>query len=98
MATGIVSIALQLAGYRAGSAVLLTVTAVGFAGLAAASAARLAVFPGVVRDDLRDPAVAFAGFGFVIAADVTGAGFGLDGHPVATLGLGALALAGWLAL
>jgi tellurite resistance protein TehA-like permease len=97
MATGILSTAFQLAGFRAVSAVL-TVTAVGFAGLAAASAARLAVFPGVVREDLRDPAVAFAGFAFVVAADVTGADFGLDGHPVATLGLGALALAGWLAL
>ncbi|HEX6856870.1 MAG TPA: tellurite resistance/C4-dicarboxylate transporter family protein [Streptosporangiaceae bacterium] len=98
MATGIVSIALRLAGYRAVSAVLLTAAAVGFAALAAASAVRLAVFPGVVRDDLRDPAVAFAGFAFVAAADVTGAGLGLNGHPMATLGLGVLALAGWLAL
>ena len=55
MATGIVSTALQLAGYRAASAVLLTAAAVGFAGLAAASAVRLAVFPGVVGADLRDP-------------------------------------------
>ena len=98
VATGIVSIALQLAGFRVVSAVLLIVAALGFAGLAAASAVRLAVFPGVVGDDLRDPARAFACFAFVAAADVTGAGLGLDGQPVATLGLGALALAGWLAL
>jgi tellurite resistance protein TehA-like permease len=98
MATGIVSTAFQLAGFRVVSAVLLIVAALGFAGLAAASAVRLAVFPGVVGDDLRDPARAFAGFAFVVAADVTGTGLGLDGHPVATLGLGALALAGWLAL
>ena len=98
MATAIVSTALQLAGFRLVSTLLLTIAALGFAGLAAASAVRMAVFPRVVGDDLRDPAVAFAGFAFVAAADVTGADFGLDGHPVATLGLGALALAGWLAL
>lgn len=98
MATGIVSIALRLASFRLVSALLLTVAALAFAGLAAASAIRLAVFPGAAGDDLRDPAVAFTGFAFVAAADVTGAGFGLDGKPVATLALGGLALAGWLAL
>ena len=80
MATGIVSIALQLAGFRVVSAVLLIAAALVVAGLAAASAVRLAVFPGVVGDDLRDPARAFACFAFVVAADVTGAGLGLDGR------------------
>jgi hypothetical protein len=76
MATGIVSTAFQLAGFRVVSAVLLIVAALGFAGLAAASAVRLAMFPGVVGDDLRDPVRAFTGFAFVAAADA------LPGGPV----------------
>jgi len=98
MATGIVSTAFRLAGIRVLSTVLLTGAAVVFAGLAAVSAARLAVFPAAAGDDLRDPARAFTGFAFVAAASVVGAGLGLDGRPVATLVLGGLALAGWLAL
>ncbi len=98
MATGIVSTALDQAGWALPSAALLTIAAACFAALAAASALRAAAFPADVRAGLTCPKQAFTCFALVAASDVLGARLAADGHGGAAAGLAALALAAWLAL
>jgi tellurite resistance protein TehA-like permease len=73
MATGIVSVALRLAGSLGLSAALLWVAAAAFAVLVVASAGRVAAFGPDVRRELRRPDRLFSYFAFPAAASVLAA-------------------------
>jgi tellurite resistance protein TehA-like permease len=74
MATGIVSVALRLAGRAVLSAVLLWVAGAAFAVLVAVSAARVVAFGPEVRGELSRPDRLFSYFAFPAAASVLAAG------------------------
>jgi tellurite resistance protein TehA-like permease len=101
MATGIVSVALRMAGSPGLSAALLWVAAAAFAGLVAASAARIAAFGPDVRRELRRPDRLFSYFAFPAAASVLAARLaehpihGLDGVIAVLVAAAALA---WVAV
>src|SRR5579871_281246 len=101
MATGIVSVALRLAGRPVPSAVLLWVAVVAFGVLVAASAWRVAAFGPLVRGELNRPDRLFSFFAFPAAASVLAArlagpaGYGLAGVVTA---LAAATAVAWIAL
>jgi tellurite resistance protein TehA-like permease len=105
MATGIVSVALHLAGSAVLSAVLLWVAAVAFVVLVGVSAGRVVAFGPEVRGELSRPDRLFSYFAFPAAASVLGARLAETGPagpagPVAALVaiLTAVTALAWVAL
>jgi tellurite resistance protein TehA-like permease len=98
MATGIVSAGMRQVGQPHIAGALLVVALASFALLVAATAARAAAFPAVVRAELTCPDRAFTGFALVAAANVLAVRLLQDGHRAAALALAAAGLAAWLGL
>ncbi len=98
MATGIVSVALRLAGNPDLSAALLWVSIAAFAVLVVASAWRIAAFGSQVRGELGRPNQLFGYFAFAAAASVLGARLAGDGPPAVVAVLTAVAAVAWIAL
>lgn len=97
MATGIVSVALRLAGRAGLSEVLLWVAVAAFVVLVVMSAARIVAFGAEVRDELRRPDRLFSYFAVPAAASVLGARLAGDGPPAVVAVLTALTGAAWIA-
>lgn len=98
MATGIVSVGLDITGHQILSRVLLGVTGAGFVALLAAYLARLVLFPTAVRASLTVAGSAMGYFTLVAGADVAATRVLMAGHPDVALGLGAGAGLLWLGL
>ena len=101
MASGIVSVALRLAGSPGGSAVLLWIASAAFAVLIVVSAWRTAAFPGELRCEVRRPDRVFGYFAFPAAASVIGVGLASPGGQDRPGVVAALALAtvlAWIAV
>lgn len=98
MATGIISNALWLQGYRPLSDVLFGLAAAAFPWLLALTTVRLVRFPRRVWADLTDPKLVFSFFTLVAASDVLGLGANLRGQEDLAVGLWLFALAAWVLL
>jgi tellurite resistance protein TehA-like permease len=98
MATGIVSTGVHSFGPAWLSRFLLIVAGGGLLILGAALVARVVVFPADVRRDAAAPERVFGFFTLVAALDVLGVRLDLDGHPMVTAVLAAVAAAIWLVL
>jgi tellurite resistance protein TehA-like permease len=98
MATGIVSVALRLAGQPDLSAALLWVAAAAFAVLVMASAWRVVAFGRDVRRELRRPDRLFSYFAFPAAASVLAARLAGRGQPDLTAALTAVTVLTWIVL
>ncbi|MGH3289047.1 MAG: hypothetical protein ACRDPD_30960, partial [Streptosporangiaceae bacterium] len=96
MATGIVSVALGLAGRPDLSAALLWVAVAAFAVLVAASAWRVTAFGRDVRAELRRPDRLFSYFAFPAAAGVLGARLAGHGAAGVVAALAAVTAAAWI--
>jgi tellurite resistance protein TehA-like permease len=98
MATGIVSVALRLAGSPDLSLALLWVADVAFAILVVASAWRIVAFGRDVRAELRRPDRVFSYFAFPAAASVLGTGLAGHGPADVVTALAAVTAVAWIAL
>jgi tellurite resistance protein TehA-like permease len=98
MATGIVSVALRLAGSPGPSVALLWVAVAAFAVLVVASARRVAAFGPRVRDELSRPDRLFSYFAFPAAASVLGARLAGDDPPGVVAVLTAVTAVAWIAV
>ncbi|WP_308128727.1 tellurite resistance/C4-dicarboxylate transporter family protein [Gordonia sihwensis] len=98
MATGIVSIATEIEGWRLLSVILMWITGLAFGVLLLLNAARLARHRDAVVFDLRVPNRTFGFFTVVAATSVLGTRLMLDGHLVAALVLLGFAASMWLVL
>jgi tellurite resistance protein TehA-like permease len=98
MATGIVSVALRLAGHQDLSVVLLWAGIAAFAVLIAASAWRVAAFGSQVHGELGRPNQLFSYFTFPAAASVLGARLAGDGPSAVVAVLTAVTAVAWIAL
>jgi tellurite resistance protein TehA-like permease len=72
MASGIVSVGMEIEGFTTLSVVLLVICAASFAVLLALTSWRAISYPGAIRDDFMDPRRAFGFFTLVAGADVLG--------------------------
>ena len=97
MATGIVSISFHSI-LPVLSVVLFWIAAVSYAVLIVASAARIAMFGGLMRGELADPAHGFGHFTFVAGTDVIGSRLALAGHPAPAAVLLLVGAVGWVVL
>ncbi|SDL77928.1 hypothetical protein [Arthrobacter sp. ok362] len=70
MASGIISVGLELEGFHVLSAVLLVVCAVSYAAILMLSLVRLVRFPADMRHDFLDPGRAFGFFTFIAGTNV----------------------------
>lgn len=98
MASGILSVGLQLQGFAALSTVLLVVCAGGWAVLSALTLWRLAAFRREFLVEFLDPRRAFGFFTFVAGTDVLAARLATTGWHAATAALLVLAGSAWLVL
>ncbi|HWJ67190.1 MAG TPA: tellurite resistance/C4-dicarboxylate transporter family protein [Nocardioides sp.] len=98
MATGIISVGLELEGFHRLSTVMLVVCAAAYAVLLVLTAWRFARFRAAVVDDFTDPRRGFGFFTFVAGTNVLGVRLALDGMHWATAALLAVAGLTWLAL
>jgi tellurite resistance protein TehA-like permease len=98
MATGIVSVALRLAGQPDLSAALLWVAAAAFVVLLVASIWRVAAFGRDVRGELRRPDRLFSYFAFPAAASVLGARLAGHSHAAVVAVLTAVTALAWIAV
>lgn len=98
MASGIISVGLELEGFHALSVVLLLICAVSFAVILVLSLVRLARFAAHMRHDFLDPGRAFGFFTFIAGANVLGVRLGTAGWPAATAALLAVAALAWVVL
>ncbi|MDM7490650.1 MULTISPECIES: tellurite resistance/C4-dicarboxylate transporter family protein [Rhodococcus] len=98
MATGIVSIGMQLHGLTTVSAALLLVSVVAYVVLLALTGWRLVRFRGEIRTDLTDASRAFGFFTFVAGSNVLGIRLTMDGWHSTAAVLLAGAAATWLVL
>jgi tellurite resistance protein TehA-like permease len=98
MATGIVSVALFLAGVPLLSGVLWGIGSALLVGLAAIYLVRAVRYGGAFRQDLLDPARVFGFFTFVAACGVLATRFALGGWMAFTFGLTAVAFVAWMVL
>jgi tellurite resistance protein TehA-like permease len=98
MATGIVSRAAYLDGFRLLAGVLLAVAAAAYVVLVAAYGWRFARYRREFLADATDPVKAFAFFTFVAGSNVLGAGLGADHLTRITAGLLVIAGLAWLLL
>lgn len=79
MATGIVSIGLNLEGYRVASVVLFGLAGIAYVKLIVLNVWRFFAHRGAMIDDFRDPRRAFGFFTFVAGTDVLGARAAAEG-------------------
>ncbi|WP_238383383.1 MULTISPECIES: tellurite resistance/C4-dicarboxylate transporter family protein [unclassified Nocardioides] len=98
MASGILSVGMELQGYRVLSDVLLAVCAGAFVLLLSLTAWRFVAYREATSDDFMDPRRGFGFFTFVAGTNVLGVRLGLDGHYAATAVLFALSGTAWLVL
>ena len=98
MATGIISVAVNVAGAGWLSVLLLIVTIVAFAVLVVAYAWRLTAYRREFLADAADSRTAFAFFTFVAGADVLGTRLAAGGYQAATAVLLVVAGLAWLLL
>ncbi len=98
MATGIISNALFLEGYRELSTVLFYVNTAAYPWLAMLTILRAVRFPQAILSDLTDPRVVFSFFTLIAANGVFGAGLHLRGVEAEALELWLLSLVMWFVL
>lgn len=98
MATGIISVGLELEGVDAVSEALLAVCAGAFVVLLALTAWRFLAFRDAVVEDFTDPRRGFGFFTFVAGTNVLGVRLGLEGMHAATAVLLLVAGVAWLCL
>jgi tellurite resistance protein TehA-like permease len=98
MATGILSVGMQLEGFDALSSVLLVACGAAFVVLLVLTVWRLVSYPGAVVEDFTDPRRGFGFFTFVAGTNVLGVRLGLAGLSTATAVLLIFAGVAWLAL
>jgi tellurite resistance protein TehA-like permease len=98
MASGIISVGMQLRGFDVVSAVLLGVCAAAFVVLLVLNGWRLVAFRSAVVDDFTDPARAFGFFTFVAGTNVLGVRLAGAGLPAACAVLLVLSGIAWLLL
>ena len=98
MASGIVSVGLELEGFHALSAAFLVVCAISYAVILVLSLIRLVRFRTDMRHDFLDPSRAFGFFTFIAGTNVLGARLGMAGWPGATAVLLVLAVLAWVVL
>ncbi|MDE2126856.1 MAG: tellurite resistance/C4-dicarboxylate transporter family protein [Armatimonadetes bacterium] len=98
MATGIVSTALLLTGYKTASGWLFALNTAAYPTLIVATALRAAFFPRALWRDLTNPGTVFLSFTFVAGTGVLGVQFALRSYTTIALGLWAVAATTWLVL
>ncbi|GAA1221876.1 tellurite resistance/C4-dicarboxylate transporter family protein [Rhodoglobus aureus] len=81
MASGIVSVGMELEGFKILSLVLLVICAASFVVLIVLTIWRAISYPGAIRDDFMDPRRAFGFFTLVAGANVLGVRFHMAGYP-----------------
>ncbi|HEX6248836.1 MAG TPA: tellurite resistance/C4-dicarboxylate transporter family protein, partial [Nocardioidaceae bacterium] len=98
MASGIISVGMDLEGFAALSAILLGVCAAAFVLLLVLTAWRFAAFRSAVNEDFMDPRRAFGFFTFVAGTNVLGVRLGMEGWYWATALLLLFSGLAWLVL
>ncbi len=98
MASGILSVGMELQGHHWLSMALLVVCAASFVLLLSLTAWRFVSYRAATADDFLDPRRGFGFFTFVAGTNVLGVRLGLEGHYTVTAVLFALAGTAWLVL
>ena len=98
MASGIVSVGLELEGFDLLSDVLLVACGAAFAVLLSLNVWRFVAFRAAVTEDFMDPSRAFGFFTFVAGTNVFGVRLGMAGHLNVTAALLAVSGAAWVVL
>jgi tellurite resistance protein TehA-like permease len=98
MASGIISVGLNLEGYAAISWVLLVIAASAFVVLLSLTAWRFVAYRQAIKDDFNDPRRGFGFFTFVAGTNVLGVRLGTEGFFGATAALLVLSGIVWLVL
>ena len=98
MASGIISVGMQLEGFVVLSEILLAVCATAFVVLLALTGWRFVAFRSAVNEDFMDPRRAFGFFTFVAGTNVLGVRLGMEGWYAATAALLLLSGLAWLVL
>lgn len=98
MASGIISVGLELEGSHALSAALLVVCTVSYTVILVLSLVRLVRFREDMRRDFMDPGRAFGFFTFIAGTNVLGVRLGMSGWPAATALLLVVAVLAWVVL
>lgn len=98
MASGIISVGMQLEGRRLVSLVLLVVCAGAFVVLLGLTVWRFVAYRRAISDDFLDPRRGFGFFTFVAGTNVLGVRLGMEGHYTTTAVLLVLAGTVWLVL
>ena len=98
MASGIISVGLELEGFHTLSIAFLLVCAASFVVLLVLNLVRLARFPADTRQDFLDPARAFGFFTFIAGINVLGARLNMAGWTVTTAVLFAVGVLAWVVL
>ncbi len=98
MASGIISVGMDLEGFGVVSAILLAVCAAAFVLLLALTAWRFVAFRSAVNEDFMDPRRAFGFFTFVAGTNVLGVRLGMEGWYWATALLLLFSGLAWLLL
>lgn len=98
MASGIISVGLELEGFHALSSALIVICAASYAVILVVSLVRLVRFREDMRRDFMNPARAFGFFTFVAGTNVLGVRLGMMGWPGATALLLVVAVLAWVVL
>jgi tellurite resistance protein TehA-like permease len=98
MASGIISVGLELEGFRTLSLLLLGACAAAFLVLLGLTLWRFVAFRAAVNEDFMDPRRAFGFFTFVAGTNVLGVRLGMEGHHEVTAALLVLSGLVWLVL
>jgi tellurite resistance protein TehA-like permease len=98
MASGIISVGMELEGFQVISVGLLVVCAGAFVVLLGLTLWRFIAYRSAINDDFLDPRRGFGFFTFVAGTNVLGVRLGMDGDYTATAVLLALAGVAWLLL
>ncbi|WP_430296818.1 tellurite resistance/C4-dicarboxylate transporter family protein [Sinomonas sp. B1-1] len=98
MASGIISVGLELEGFGVLSAVLLWICGVAYAVILVLNLIRLTRFRDAMARDFMDPGRAFGFFTFIAGTDVLGVRLGMAGWSGATAALLAVAVLAWVVL
>lgn len=98
MASGIISVGMELEGFRAVSVMLLMVCGLAFVVLLGLTAWRFVAYRHAVNEDFMDPRRAFGFFTFVAGTNVMGVRLGMEGWHWATAVLLLFSGAAWLLL
>lgn len=98
MASGIISVGLELEGIHWLSAILLWVCLISYAVILTLNLVRLVPFRDDMRRDFMHPGRAFGFFTFIAGTDVLGVRLGMAGWPAATAALLCIAVLAWVVL